>query len=81
MQPSLIPPYPGNAGNVLDGYNPPARQSISSTDSEGEDGDDGTEDPSHPEPAKWCSTTPPMRPTTRDKVCCVKTSSTHEVNG
>ena len=66
--------FPGNAGNVLDGYNPPTKRQSSSeeSDSEGETGDDtpllSSSMISVPSEApKWQSTTPAMKAVTRDK--------------
>ncbi|XP_052775587.1 otoferlin-like isoform X2 [Mya arenaria] len=60
----------GNAGNAMDGYNPPTRQVSSSSDesSEEEDADDNTAEEVQQEAPKWQSVTPPMKPTTKDKV-------------
>ncbi|KAL4236528.1 C2 domain [Mactra antiquata] len=60
----------GNAGNVLDGYNPPTRRESTSTD-ESDDGDGGEDEQDSvrtPDAPKWQSTTSPLKPTTRDKV-------------
>ena len=63
---------PGNAGNILDGYNPPTKkqQSSSSEDesSEGEGGEDTPDEGVDSSGPKWQSTTPPVRPTTKDRI-------------
>lgn len=62
----------GNAGNVLDGYNPPTKKSSSSSDdseSEEETADDAPllNEVSVDTP-KWKSTTPILRPSTKDRM-------------
>ncbi|XP_046585626.1 otoferlin-like isoform X5 [Haliotis rubra] len=59
----------GNAGNVLDGYNPPSRNSRSSSDSDEPEQDSDSEDESgsRMEIPKWQSMTPGTKPVTRDK--------------
>ncbi|XP_053394702.1 otoferlin-like isoform X2 [Mercenaria mercenaria] len=59
----------GNAGNVLDGYNPPTKRDSSSDETSEEEDHEDHPDGSRPADApKWHSTTPPLKPTTRDKV-------------
>ncbi|XP_071147847.1 otoferlin-like isoform X5 [Mytilus edulis] len=64
----------GNAGNTLDGYNPPTKKKRSDSSSEETDSDESADEdqplvsntvPS--EQPKWHSTTPPLRPNSRDK--------------
>lgn len=60
----------GNAGNVLDGYNPPSRKSPGH-DSDDSDQGSVAEDSDEPsitmDTPKWKSTTTPQRPVTRDR--------------
>ncbi|KAK7100137.1 hypothetical protein V1264_023132 [Littorina saxatilis] len=63
----------GNAGNVLDGYNPPSKRSSSSDSEDDSDaGEDIAEDDDvmsiKMDVPKWQSTTPAMKPVTRDKL-------------
>lgn len=61
----------GNAGNVLDGYNPPTRRDSTSSEEsevEAEGGEDEQDAVRTPDAPKWQSTTPPLKPTTRDKI-------------
>lgn len=63
----------GNAGNVLDGHNPPTKKkSRSDSSSEESASDDELEDSAvsssvSMEPPKWQSATTPMKPATRDR--------------
>lgn len=66
--------FTGNAGNTLDGYNPPTKKKRSDSSSEETDSDESADEdqplvsntvPS--EQPKWHSTTPPLRPNSRDK--------------
>ncbi|CAL1540078.1 unnamed protein product [Lymnaea stagnalis] len=59
----------GNAGNVMDGYNPPCRHSRddSSGDSDGHSGQEDDNLTASLDAPQWVSTTPPVRPVTRDK--------------
>ncbi|XP_041358290.1 otoferlin-like [Gigantopelta aegis] len=58
----------GNAGNVLDGYNPPCRHSKSeSSDESGEEGPEEDTSTCSADIPKWQSTTSPAKPITRDK--------------
>lgn len=69
--PFAVIPCIGNAGNVLDGYNPPTKSTSSSDDS---DSDEETADDAPllnevaVETPKWKSTTPVLRPSTKDKI-------------
>ncbi|XP_021379810.1 otoferlin-like isoform X8 [Mizuhopecten yessoensis] len=59
-----------NAGNTLDGYNPPTKKKQDSSseeeDSE-EEGEDGPMEKLSTDSPKWQSHTPPLRPVTRDR--------------
>ncbi|XP_076441089.1 otoferlin-like [Babylonia areolata] len=61
----------GNAGNVLDGYNPPCKRSSSSGSDEESEGEDIAEDDDassiQMDAPKWQSTTLPQKPVTRDR--------------
>ncbi|XP_059174098.1 otoferlin-like isoform X2 [Physella acuta] len=59
----------GNAGNVMDGYNPPCRHSRDDSSDETDQGSDQEDDrltASHDAP-QWVSTTVPVKPVSRDK--------------
>lgn len=62
----------GNAGNVLDGYNPPTKSSSSSSDDSESEEETADDAPLLTEVAveqpKWKSTTPVLRPSTKDRV-------------
>jgi hypothetical protein len=64
----------GNAGNVLDGYNPPTKKSSSSSDDSDESEEEETADDApllsevSVDSPKWKSTTPILRPSTKDKM-------------
>ncbi|KAL3867777.1 hypothetical protein ACJMK2_040627 [Sinanodonta woodiana] len=63
----------GNAGNVLDGYNPPSKKrkgssSSEDTESTDEEGENNPEETIASDAPKWQSTVPPMKPISRDNV-------------
>ncbi|XP_014771959.1 otoferlin isoform X1 [Octopus bimaculoides] len=59
----------GNAGNVLDGYNPPTNRDGDSSEETGESEEDKSVDQNAAaEIPQWQSTTSPIKPVTKDKI-------------
>lgn len=58
----------GNAGNVLDGYNSPTNQDEESSEETGESEDEKSTSSNMGEVPQWQSTTPPVKPVTKDRI-------------